>query len=280
MATGNPADEQVVRESRTNQGRYWLLTIPESDYSPDETSLPEGVCYIRGQLEEGEGGYRHFQVVACFNRRVRTRTVRERFGGRAWCELTRSSDAMEYVWKEDTRIGEPFEFGELPINRASSKDWERIWQLAKEGKIEEIPADIRITSYRTLRTIRADYAQPEAMERICYVFCGATGTGKSRRAWSEAGLDAYPKDPRSKFWDGYRDQGNVVIDEFRGSIDVSHILRWLDRYPCLVEIKGSSTCLVATKIWITSNLHPSKWYPDLDTQTTDALLRRLQITEF
>lgn len=118
------------------------------------------------------------------------------------------------------------------------------------------------------------------MERVCNVYCGPTGTGKSRRAWSEAGLHAYPKDPRSKFWDGYRDQGNVVIDEFRGDIAMSHILRWLDRYPCLVEIKGSSTSLVATTIWITSNLHPSKWYPDCDQQTVDALFRRLTIVEF
>lgn len=263
-----------------NQGRYWLLTIPEEDYTPTEQSLPGGVCFVKGQLEEGAGGYRHYQVVACFNRRVRTKTVRETFGGRAWCELTRSVRAMEYVCKEDSRIGEPFEYGELPINRSSSTDWDRIWEYAKEGQIEKIPAQIRITSYRTLRTIRADYAKPEAMERICNVFCGSTGTGKSRRAWAEAGLDAYPKDPRSKFWDGYRDQKHVVIDEFRGDIAMSHILRWLDRYPCLVEIKGSSTSLVATTIWITSNLHPSKWYPDCDQETVDALFRRLNIVEF
>jgi hypothetical protein len=118
------------------------------------------------------------------------------------------------------------------------------------------------------------------MERQVYVFTGRTGTGKSRRAWDEAGFSAYPKDPRSKFWDGYRDQKHVVIDEFRGGIDISHILRWLDRYPVLVEIKGSSTPLVAEKIWITSNLHPEQWYTDIDTETMNALLRRLQITVF
>jgi len=263
----------------SNQGRHWLLTIPEEDYVPD-ANLPTGVQYVKGQLEEGEGGFRHFQVLASFIRKVRTRTVRDVFGGRAHCELSRSSAANEYVWKELSRIGEPFEFGQQVFNRNAATDWDRVWDLAKEGKIEEIPAHIRITSYRTLRTIRADYAQPQAMERVCNVYCGTTGTGKSRRAWAEAGLDAYPKDPRSKFWDGYRDQRHVVIDEFRGDIALSHILRWLDRYPCLVEIKGSSTSLVATSVWITSNLHPSKWYPDADQETVDALFRRLNIVEF
>lgn len=71
----------------------------------------------------------------------------------------------------------------------------------------------------------------------------------------------------------------VIIDEFRGDIDVSHLLRWLDRYPVIVEIKGSSLPLVAERIYITSNLHPLAWYPNLDPLTQEALLRRLEINE-
>lgn len=70
------------------------------------------------------------------------------------------------------------------------------------------------------------------------------------------------------------------MDEFRGGIDVAHLLRWLDRYPCCVETKGSSRPLLARKIWITSNLDPRQWYPDLDEDTRAALLRRLNITHF
>lgn len=125
------------------------------------------------------------------------------------------------------------------------------------------------------------------MVREVYVFWGPTATGKSRRAWEEGGLEAYPKDPRSKFWDGYGGQSNVILDEFRGGkgllmlgIDIAHLLRWTDRYPCRVEVKGSSRPLLATKIWITSNLSPEMWYPELDYSTQQALLRRLNITEF
>lgn len=260
------------------QGYYWLLTIPERDYAPIDIVPPVG--YLKGQLEEGEGGFRHYQILVYFTRKQSLRGVKDCFGNTCHAELSRSSAANAYVWKENTRIGEPFEFGALPFHRNESKDWEKIWELAKEGKLDEIPADVRIVNYRTLRTIRADYAEPEPMVRQCFVFIGPTGTGKSRRAWDEAGFSAYPKDPRSKFWDGYRDQENVVMDEFRGAIDVSHLLRWLDRYPCLVEIKGSSTCLVATKIWITSNVHPDYWYSEVDIATKDALMRRLEITIF
>lgn len=162
----------------------------------------------------------------------------------------------------------------------SKKDWDAIWQLAIDGKLDEIPAEVRVQNYRTLRTIRADYAKPVGMVRTCTVLWGATGTGKSQRAWAEAGLESYPKDPNTKFWDGYTGQKHVVVDEFRGSISISHLLRWLDRYPVMVEIKGSAVPLQAEHFWITSNLDPRCWYPELDQETRDALLRRLNITRF
>ena len=118
------------------------------------------------------------------------------------------------------------------------------------------------------------------MERKIFVFWGSTGTGKSRTAWEEAGLEAYPKDPRTKWWDGYTGQEHVVIDEFRGGIDIAHVLRWFDRYPVLVETKGGSIPLRATIIWVTSNLSPELWYPDLDADTFAALRRRLEIKHF
>jgi len=151
--------------------------------------------------------------------------------------------------------------------------------MAQEGRIMEIPADVRIRSYSTLRRISADYSRPVPIVRSAIVYFGATGTGKSRRAWEELGMEAYPKDPRTKFWCGYQGQKNVVIDEFRGGIDIGHLLRWLDRYPVNVEIKGSSMPLSAEKFILTSNMHPSLWYADLDPLTVAALLRRLEIVE-
>jgi len=119
--------------------------------------------------------------------------------------------------------------------------------------------------------------QADPIERKVKVYWGATGVGKSRRAWEEAGFDSYPKDPRTKFWDGYSGQERVVIDEFRGGIDIAHVLRWFDRYPVVVEVKGSSVVLKAKEIWITSNLSPDLWYPELDLATKEALLRRLEV---
>jgi len=188
---------------------------------------------------------------------------------------------MEYVWKDDTAIADTrFELGTLAKNRNNKRDWQSIWDSAKSGRIEDIDVAARVQHYRTIKSIATDYLVPVGIERSVHVFWGATGTGKSRRAWDEAGLLAYPKDPRTKFWDGYQGNVNVVMDEFRGAIDISHLLRWFDRYPVIVEVKGSSVVLRATTIWITSNLDPRLWFPDIDAQTQAALLRRLTITHF
>lgn len=260
------------------QGIFWILTIPHEFFTP---YLPTGCSWIRGQLELGESNsFLHWQIIVAFSKKMALSGVRRIFGP-YHAELTRSDAAAEYVWKDDTQItGTQFELGAKPIQRNSKTDWEAVWTSAVSGDLAAIPPNVRVVSYRTLRAIAADHSTALPMLRDCWVFWGRTGTGKSRRAWDEAGLDAYSKDPRSKFWDGYQTQQCVVIDEFRGGIDISHILRWLDRYPVRVEIKGSSRPLVAGKIWITSNVDPRNWYPDIDAETLSALLRRLNITHF
>lgn len=267
------------------QGIFWLCTL-SCDAMPDLPmlrlgELPADVVWVRGQKEAGNvGGYCHWQFMVAFCSKKSLAQVKISLGSSVHAELSRSKFANEYVCKEDTRIDGPWEWGAKPICRNSKTDWESVWTSAKSGDLLSIPANIRVVSYRTIRAIGSDFALCPPIERTIYVFWGRTGTGKSRRAWEEAGLEAYSKDPRSKFWDGYQTQKFVVIDEFRGGIDISHILRWCDRYPVRVEIKGSSRPLLAEKLWFTSNVDPRDWYPELDQETKNALLRRFNITHF
>lgn len=280
------ADQPRARVYR-RQGIYWILTVPHHCFTP---FLPVGVAWIRGQLELGAGstplaeladGFLHWQFIVGFRTKQSLRAVVSIFGP-YHAELTRSAAAEDYVWKEDTAIANTrFELGQKAFQRSSDADWQRVWDLAIKGEFLSIPASIRVSHYGTLRKVHQDNVQPVAIERAVHVFWGKTGSGKSRRAWEEAGMDAYPKAPTTKFWCGYTGQLNVVIDEFRGDVSISHLLRWLDRYPVLVEVKGSGTALSARQIWITSNLPPRSWYPDLDEETYSALFRRFtSITEF
>lgn len=261
------------------QARYWILTIPQHAYLP---YLPPTCVWIRGQMERGnDSAYLHWQLCVLFAQKVRLRAVKNVFGDLCHAEPTRSERAVDYVWKDDTAVeGTRFELGSRPVNRNNEKDWDGIWDAAKHGRLDEIPADVRVRSYAQLRRIAYDHLAPQPVERIVRCYWGATGTGKSRRAWDEAGWDAYPKIPSSKFWDGYNGHDNVVIDEFTGQVSIEHLLRWFDRYPVNVETKGSATVLRASRIWLTSNIDPREWYPMAPDEQRRALMRRMDITHF
>jgi len=265
----------------TSPQKWFILTIPEAEAKFTDVTfrLDQGVQYVKGQLEVAPTtGYRHWQLIAVMKKNSRLTALKRIFGQSAHVEATRSAAAAQYVWKEETRVpGTQFEHGTKPLNPGSKTDWDLIWDAAKSGKMELIPASVKVRSYSQLKNIAKDHMCPEAMERKVIVYWGPTGTGKSRKAWQEAGFSAYPKDPMTKFWDGYHDHANVVIDEYRGDIAISHLLRWFDRYPVCIEAKHGGTVLKAKNIWITSNLHPDDWYPLLDRETKEALKRRLEI---
>lgn len=265
------------------QARYWMLTIPATDWSPPNV-LPDGMAYCKGQKEQGAGGYQHWQLVAYFPTKIRLNRVKQFFCQTAHCEPTRSEASAAYVWKEDTRIPDTqFELGQLAFDRKSKTDWGAVWTKAKEGLVDDIPPDVAVRYYGNLKKIFSDNQMPQSIVRSAVVFWGPTRYGKSRRAWHEATFDphvTYCKDPRTKFWDGYRGQKHVVIDEFRGAIDIANILRWTDRYPLSFEIKGSSVPSTVEKFWFTSNIPPERWYPDCDEATMMALLARLEVVEF
>jgi len=109
---------------------------------------------------------------------------------------------------------------------------------------------------------------------------GEPGVGKSRKAHGEM-PEAYIKEPRTKWWNGYILEKEVIIDDFGpGGIDINHLLRWFDRYKCMVETKGGMIPLVADKFIVTSNFSPEDCFRDKDGvehPQTAALLRRIVI---
>lgn len=162
------------------------------------------------------------------------------------------------------------------LKRNSKADWEEVFTLAKENRLLEIPKDILVRSYASIRRISTDFSRPIMRgPQEVNVFWGPSGTGKSHRVFEEVGETYYVKAPLNKWFDGYQGEENIIIDEFRGTVDISHLLKWFDKYPCAVETKGAQVYLRTKKWWLTSNLSPDEWYPILDGDTKGALKRRL-----
>lgn len=144
---------------------------------------------------------------------------------------------------------------------------------------EELP-QVAFKYQRGIEACAAAYAQPRDpnVAPTITILWGPSGTGKTRESVEKnpgAYIVSKPAGGDKKvWWDGYRGQSTVIIDEFYGWIPYDLLLRILDRYPLRVEYKGGSTHLSATNFWITSNKPWEEWYPNIDD--ISALRRRIR----
>lgn len=110
---------------------------------------------------------------------------------------------------------------------------------------------------------------------------GPTATGKSRKAWAEF-PGAYWKMSDNKWWDGYRGENVVVIDDYRIQMcPFDYLLKLLDRYPMIVEIKGGTMPLAASTWVITAPSRPEVMWRYRTEEAINQLLRRItSISQF
>lgn len=89
------------------------------------------------------------------------------------------------------------------------------------------------------------------------------------------GMQYYVKASYNTWWDGYRGEPVVIIDEFTGQWPIAYLLLVLDRYPMTIEVKGATTKLAARAFMITSNIPPAEWYINASLEQKAALERRI-----
>jgi len=258
--------------------KYWIITDFCEHYHPFSEEYMTHYC---GQQEKCPTTERlHWQCAITCKNKVSISFLKKNYCAKAHLEPSRSDAVREYVHKQETSVnGTRFEHGKLPIRTNVKEDWDKIKDMAKKGEWDNIPSSILVRNYNSLRNIHKDFSVPTETTKQCSLFWGKTGTGKTRRAYDEAKDQGavYWKDSQTKWWDGYRGESTVIIDEFTGRIDISYILTWFDRYPCMVEVKGYSTPLLATRFFVTSNVNPRDWFEGINSAQRDGLMRRIYV---
>lgn len=110
-----------------------------------------------------------------------------------------------------------------------------------------------------------------------HLYYGVPGSGKTLKAFVEND-DMYRKMPGTLWFDGYDGQKVLLLDDFCGAASkmrLDYFLSLIDKFPFMVEVKGATTWLQATKIIVTSNIHPHHWWEWLNREVMyDALKRR------
>jgi hypothetical protein len=182
-----------------------------------------------------------------------------------------------------------FSFGERPANpgkRGARTDLQRVAQIARTGEgdlrtiIAQYPTQfIRYTG--GIQSLCSHYRPARDFKTEVYWFFGSSGSGKSRAIRDIVGEHGYWKNPTNKWWDGYLDQHDVVIDDFRAEhFPYSEFLRLCDRYPCQVEVKGNTIQFRPKRIFVSCPKSPTDAFVDSGEDIVQVTRRITNTMEF
>lgn len=181
-----------------------------------------------------------------------------------------AQQAVEYVSKEETRVGGPWKWGELqnpepqPGRRSDLQD---AIQTMKEKGVRAMAEEHPMSYVRYFRGLeRLDALRkvnrPNPPQVILLI--GPPGAGKSRYV-RDVAPGVYVKPISDGFWfDFYFRDKDVLIDEFEGAASkwsLTQLNQVVDRYDdTVVPYKGGFVPWVPERIFITTNTHPRGWY--------------------
>jgi len=273
--------------------KRWCFTC--NNYGIEEFEVLKQVCVSDCSFacigeEVGANGTPHLQGFVLLRDKARLSHLRDRFNARAHWEVARGSskDNERYCSKE----GRVWSTGICP-GRDVSKSRDELAReyntgLRDRGRAgiaqfeEENPGAYAWSGHILLR----NYLERQSLPRrdaisVTWLY-GQPGVGKSRLA-DRRFPGAFRKCARHKWWSGYINEREVIIDDYgRQCIDIFYLLTWFDRYPCSVETKGGIIPLCADTFVVTSNYHPDQIFVDPDGTAhmqLPALLRRMTVIE-
>ena len=190
-----------------------------------------------------------------------------------------------YCTKEDTREPgtEPWEHGDVP-RQGERSDLAGLAEAIKDGVTEQeiaekFPGDV-IRYHRGISYLRGLYEEPRRWKTNVFWWYGPTGTGKSFEA-NQRFPEAYWKMGCNKWWDGYRGEHSVIIDDYRRDLcTFAELLRLLDCYPYRVEYKGGTCHFRARDVVITTPLDPRSTWAGRTEEDLQQLIRRITEIRF
>lgn len=185
---------------------------------------------------------------------------------------------IKYCSKE----GDVTEWGVASKGKGSRTDIKQFLEAAKTKDTlelaEEYPKEFARynRAAEKIRQAADEKAAEDWRELDVTLLTGPTGCGKTRRAM-ESGGDIYKiQGDEMTWWDGYRGQKTLLIDEYSNDVKVTKMLSVLDGYKLRLPIKGGFTYARWTKVFITTNLR--QLHEQAKEAHQQALARRINNT--
>lgn len=275
--------------------RGYCFTV--NNYCDNDIAAVDHLCKqadygIYGK-EIGEFGTPHLQGYVYYKDKISFSTVKQMIP-RAHIEQARGTarENRVYCTKEHNFI----EYGDMPQQGKRTDLIEFRNAVLNEGidkfeAYERFP-DIMVRYRHAYNDMFALYLEKKAIEQFkkkikpeVTAIIGPPGVGKTMSVYTAHEPEEVYKievadgSAGSTFWDGYRGQDVILIDDFHNNLKLDYMLRLLDAYPQKLNIKGGHVYRVATKIYITSNIPVEQWYQYCPEIHRKALFRRIQTTK-
>lgn len=228
----------------------------------------------------------HRQGVIEMTDPMRYTAAQDAIGSKCHMEIERNKDAhIKYCSKD----GKTESRGPKKEKKQGARsDLDKFYKDIKEGKSEKEVLEGNVGAYvkytRAYDRIKKLYDRKPTWRKMeVMILWGKAGTGKSHYpACIHGEENVYrltSKMAKTEFWRDYNGETVIILDEFTGSwMTYEDFNQVLDGYPYNVNTKGSSTWAKFTKVYITSNMPPQKWYPGVfakDYEKWRALKRRV-----
>lgn len=247
--------------------------------------------------EVGQEGTPHTHVYLVFQNAVMFSTLHKRFYG-AHIEPAKGSNQenRDYIRKEgkwaddakhETNLSGTFEeSGPLPEEpQHRQKDSEAILDMLTGGAsnaeiLREFPAAMnRLQHIEAARqTLLEEQYRTTFRELHVVYISGKTGIGKTRSVMEKYGYDKVFRVTNYQHpFDSYAGQPVILFDEFRSSLPVSDMLKYLDGYPVMLPCRYADKVACFTEVYVVSNIPMEKQYPNVqadEPETWQAFRRR------
>lgn len=159
---------------------------------------------------------------------------------------------IDYVSKEETKVGPVTQHGDW-TSQGKRND---LTSIPGYKYLRDIPCDLYIKYSRGIKEYRSIHGEKRDWKTEVWILWGKPGSGKSKLMPKTAYWKAH-----NKWWDGYDGEEEIVFDDWNDKIFTrEEMLRICDRYPLILEVKGSCINFLAKYIYITSNTNPLEWY--------------------
>jgi len=243
------------------RSRNWCFTLNNWTEKEEKEIQEWDSKYLVFGKEKGESGTPHLQGYVEWAGARKFSTLSGYCGGRLHWE-TRKGTAQEAATycKKDKDI---FEKGELSQERQGKRsDLNDLAREVRNGATDEELVDkwpgMFLRYKRHIEELRS-MRRPERPAPIVYWFFGNSGTGKTYAATMGHGKSFYIKDG-TQWWNNYKGEDVIVIDDFDGHWPYRDLLRLLDRYPYQGQTKGGYTWITSKAIIITCEFGPAMYY--------------------